>query len=30
MGNSKFRSILADKYPIILIDEYQDTDHWLD
>lgn len=31
MGNSKFRSILADKYPIILIDEYQDTDHgWID
>lgn len=26
MEHSKFRSILADKYPIILIDEYQDTD----
>ena len=26
MEHSKFRRILADKYPIILIDEYQDTD----
>ena len=26
MENTKFRRILADKYPIILIDEYQDTD----
>ena len=26
MEHSKFRHILADKYPIILIDEYQDTD----
>ena len=26
MGNAKFRRLLADRYPIILIDEYQDTD----
>ena len=26
MGNPKFRYILSEKYPIILIDEYQDTD----
>lgn len=26
MGNVKFRRLLADRYPIILIDEYQDTD----
>ena len=26
MDNAKFRRILADRYPIILIDEYQDTD----
>lgn len=26
MDNLKFRRIVADKYPIILIDEYQDTD----
>jgi DNA helicase-2/ATP-dependent DNA helicase PcrA len=26
MENEKFRRIVADKYPIILIDEYQDTD----
>ena len=26
MDNAKFRRILAEKYPIILIDEYQDTD----
>lgn len=25
MGSAKFRRILTDKYPIILIDEYQDT-----
>lgn len=31
MGNAKFRRILADKYPIILIDEYQDTNaDWID
>ena len=31
MEHSKFRRILADKYPIILIDEYQDTDGgWID
>ena len=31
MDNAKFRRILADRYPIILIDEYQDTDHgWID
>ena len=31
MEHSKFRRILADKYPIILIDEYQDTDAgWID
>ena len=31
MGNAKFRRILADKYPVILIDEYQDADHgWID
>lgn len=31
MGNAKFRRILAGKYPIILIDEYQDTDaDWID
>ncbi|MBU2805895.1 ATP-dependent helicase [Acidithiobacillus ferridurans] len=26
MGNLKFRRLLGDRYPIILIDEYQDTD----
>ena len=31
MENAKFRRILADKYPIILIDEYQDTNtQWID
>ncbi len=31
MDNAKFRRILADRYPIILIDEYQDTDaRWID
>ena len=31
MDNAKFRRILADRYPIILIDEYQDTDAgWID
>lgn len=31
MENSKFRRILANKYPIILIDEYQDTNKsWID
>ncbi len=31
MENAKFRRILADKYPIILIDEYQDTNTgWID
>ena len=31
MEHSKFRRILADKYPIILIDEYQGTDSgWID
>ena len=31
MDNAKFRRILADKYPIILIDEYQDTNaDWID
>ena len=31
MEHSKFRRILVDKYPIILIDEYQDTDAgWID
>ncbi|MDE2789167.1 MAG: UvrD-helicase domain-containing protein [Paracoccaceae bacterium] len=31
MDNIKFRRILAERYPIILIDEYQDTDHgWID
>lgn len=31
MDNAKFRRILADKHPIILIDEYQDTDAgWID
>ncbi len=31
MDNAKFRRILADKYPIILIDEYQDTNaQWID
>ena len=31
MEHSKFRRILADKYPIILIDEYQDTDaDWIE
>jgi DNA helicase-2/ATP-dependent DNA helicase PcrA len=31
MDNAKFRRILTDKYPIILIDEYQDTDAgWID
>ena len=31
MDNVKFRRILADKYPIILIDEYQDTNaDWID
>lgn len=26
MDNAKFRRLIADRYPIILIDEYQDTD----
>jgi DNA helicase-2/ATP-dependent DNA helicase PcrA len=26
MGNEKFRRIFTDKYPVVLIDEYQDTD----
>ncbi len=31
MDNAKFRRILADKYPVILIDEYQDTNAgWID
>lgn len=31
MDNAKFRRILTDKYPIILIDEYQDTNAgWID
>lgn len=31
MGNAKFRRIMADQYPIILIDEYQDTDaEWVE
>ena len=31
MEHPKFRRIIADKYPIILIDEYQDTDAgWID
>jgi DNA helicase-2/ATP-dependent DNA helicase PcrA len=31
MDSAKFRSILTGKYPIILIDEYQDTDAgWID
>lgn len=31
MDNAKFRRILTDRYPIILIDEYQDTDAgWID
>ncbi len=31
MDNVKFRRILTDKYPIILIDEYQDTNaHWIE
>lgn len=31
MDNAKFRRILTDKFPIILIDEYQDTDAgWID
>jgi DNA helicase II / ATP-dependent DNA helicase PcrA len=31
MDNAKFRRILTDKYPIILIDEYQDTNtDWID
>ena len=31
MESAKFRRILADKYPIILIDEYQDTNaDWID
>ncbi len=31
MENAKFRRILTDKYPIILIDEYQDTNaDWID
>jgi DNA helicase-2/ATP-dependent DNA helicase PcrA len=31
MENEKFRRIVADKYPIILIDEYQDTDSdWIE
>lgn len=31
MKNAKFRRILKDKYPIILIDEYQDTNaNWID
>ena len=31
MDNAKFRRILTDKYPIILIDEYQDTNvGWID
>ncbi len=30
MNNSKFRRILTEKYPIILIDEYQDTNaNWI-
>ena len=31
MENAKFRRIVADRYPVILIDEYQDThDGWID
>lgn len=31
MGNIKFRRLLANRYPIILIDEYQDTDRaWVE
>ena len=31
MENAKFRRILTNKYPVILIDEYQDTDAgWID
>ena len=31
MESAKFRRILSDKYPIILIDEYQDTNAgWID
>lgn len=31
MENAKFRRVLTDKYPIILIDEYQDTNaNWID
>lgn len=31
MENAKFRRIMADQYPIILIDEYQDTDaQWVE
>ncbi|ALP53988.1 DNA helicase II [Candidatus Tenderia electrophaga] len=31
MDNAKFRRIMREKYPIILIDEYQDTDaDWID
>ncbi len=31
MDNAKFRRILTDKYPIVLIDEYQDTNAgWID
>ncbi|RED25549.1 DNA helicase-2/ATP-dependent DNA helicase PcrA [Rhodopseudomonas thermotolerans] len=30
MANSKFRKLMADRFPIILIDEYQDTDaNWI-
>lgn len=31
MENAKFRRLMADRYPIILIDEYQDTDaNWVE
>ena len=31
MDNAKFRRIMTDKYPIVLIDEYQDTNsNWID
>lgn len=31
MTNAKFRRIIAEKYPVILIDEYQDTDaDWIE
>lgn len=31
MGHAKFRSIVRDRFPIILIDEYQDTDKdWIE